>query len=178
MVLLVKTMWKKVIVLLGVLLLAGVLVFIFIGGEDVSVAKDGDVVKVHYNGTFEDGTVFDSSELYGPLEFTIGRGAYLPSFESAVEGMRVGDKKTITIPSDQAYGPYSDELIFEIERSQLSEELNSSIEVGQQLEMYHEIGTFVVVVIAVSETMVTVDANSPLAGRDLTFEIELVEILS
>ena len=140
------------------------------------MAKEGDTVKVHYTGTLDDGTVFDTSEGSEPLEFTIGAGNVITGFDEAVKGMRTGEKKTVNIPSDQAYGPYQEDLVFVVDRSQLSSDLDN-VEVGQQLNMQHETaGKIVVVVVAVSETTITIDANHPLVGKDLTFEIELIEI--
>lgn len=140
------------------------------GEESTVQAEDGNTVSVHYTGTLADGTVFDTSVGREPLEFTIGEGNMLPGFEQAVKGMRVGESKTVTIPSEEAYGLPRDDLVAVLERSQLPEDLDP--EVGQQLIN----GTTIVTVIAVSETTITIDANHPLAGKDLTFEIELVEI--
>ena len=138
-------------------------------------AKDGDTVKVHYTGSLEDGTVFDTSLEREPLEFTLGQGQLIPGFEQAVIGMKIGESKTVTIPAEQAYGPYNNELISVIDRDNLAEGLDP--EVGQQLQTQQPDGqTIIVTVIEVSETSITVDANHPLAGKDLTFEIELIEI--
>jgi peptidylprolyl isomerase len=166
---------KTSMVLLGILLL-GVLLVIGCTEEKNSVsAKDSDTVKVHYTGTLDDGTVFDTSLEREPLEFTLGEGMLIPGFEEAVKGMQVGQSKTVTIPAEEAYGPYLDDLIIVVERNQLPEGLDP--EVGQVLEVTQEDGrTGVVTVIDVSETTITVDANHPLAGKDLTFEIKLVEI--
>ncbi|MAF85055.1 MAG: peptidylprolyl isomerase [Dehalococcoidales bacterium] len=139
------------------------------------MAKDGDTVKVHYTGTLEDGTTFDTSVGREPLEFTLGEGRVIPGFEEAVKGMQVGQSKTVTIPPERAYGLRLDDLVLVIEREQLPENLDP--EVGQQLQMQQaDARTTVVVVTDVSETTITVDANHPLAGKGLTFEIELVEI--
>jgi FKBP-type peptidyl-prolyl cis-trans isomerase 2 len=130
---------------------------------------------VHYTGRLQDGSVFDTSEGKEPLEFTLGQGQLIPGFEQAVTGMKVGESKTVTIPSDQAYGPHREELVQVVPREQLSEELKP--EVGMQLQSTRsDGGVMVVTVTEVSETTITVDANSPLAGKDLTFEIELVGI--
>ncbi|MEA5508795.1 peptidylprolyl isomerase [Crocosphaera sp. UHCC 0190] len=138
-------------------------------------AKLGDTVKVNYTGKLEDGTVFDSSVDRDPLEFAVGEGQVIAGFEEAVVGMNLGDAKTVTIPSDQAYGPYHEELVMIVEEQQMPPEL--VIEVGQQLQMRHPSGQVIPVVITnVSDAQVTLDANHPLAGEDLTFEIELVEI--
>ncbi len=138
-------------------------------------AKNGDTVKVHYTGTLEDGTVFDTSVEREPLEFTLGQGQLIPGFEQAVIGMKIGDLKTINIPADQAYGPHRDDLILVIERGQLPEDLDPKV--GQQLQMMQADGSIItVIIIEISETTVTIDANHPLVGKNLTFEIELVEI--
>ncbi len=139
------------------------------------MANDGNTVKVHYTGTLQDGTTFDTSLGREPLEFTLGEGRLIPGFEEAVKGMQVGQSKTVTIPSEGAYGPRLDELVMVIEREQLPENLDPKI--GQQLQMKQPDGTTIVVIVTdVSETTMTVDVNHPLAGKDLTFEIELVEI--
>jgi len=138
-------------------------------------AKSGDKVQVHYTGRLTDGTVFDSSEGRPPLEFTVGEGQVIPGFENAVIAMEVGDKKTVEIPVDQAYGPSQDELVMPVPRDQFPPDITP--EVGQQLQMGHPSGqTLVVTVTDVKEDIVTLDANPPLAGEDLTFDIELVAI--
>jgi len=143
----------------------------------MSKAKQGDTVKVHYTGTLKDGTVFDSSAGRSPLEFTLGEKRVIPGFERAVNDMSVGDKKTETIPADEAYGPRREELLIEIERAQLPENINP--EVGLQLQMTTTDGQQVPVTITeVKEDAVRLDANHPLAGEDLIFELELVEIAS
>ena len=168
-------MKKTCMVLLGILLIGTVLVIGCTGEKNSAIAKDSDTVKVHYTGTLDDGTVFDTSIEREPLEFTLGEGMLIPGFEEAVKGMQVGQSKTVTIPAEEAYGPYLDDLIIVVEQSQLPEGLDP--EVGQVLEVTQEDGrTGVVTVIDVSETTITVDANHPLAGKDLTFEIKLVEI--
>ncbi|MFC1969420.1 FKBP-type peptidyl-prolyl cis-trans isomerase [Chloroflexota bacterium] len=140
-----------------------------------SFVSDGSVVKVHYTGTLEDGTVFDTSVGREPLEFTMGTGAMIPGFENAVRSMKLGQKKTVTIPSDEAYGPHRDDMVLVIERDKIPEDLNP--EVGQQLQMQNSGGrTVLVMVTEVSGTTITIDANHAFAGKDLTFEIELVEI--
>lgn len=138
-------------------------------------AQQGDKVKVHYTGKFDDGTVFDSSEGREPLEFTIGEGQVIPGFETAVVGMNPGDKRTETIPAEQAYGPRMNEMVIQIDRQQVPPDLNP--EVGQELHIRNAAGEAIPVVVAdVSESTVTLDANHPLAGHDLIFDIELVEI--
>lgn len=138
--------------------------------------EDGNTVKVHYTGKFEDGTVFDTSADRDPLEFTIGRGQLIPGFEQAVIGMSPGESKTVNIPADEAYGQHNAEMLTEVDRSQFPADLNP--EVGQQLQLNRPDGQTVVVTVAsVSESTVTLDANHPLAGKDLIFDIQLVEIL-
>ena len=142
----------------------------------VPTAKEGDTVRVHYTGTLGDGSVFDTSAEREPLQFTIGAGAVIPGFEQGVLGMKLGESKTITIPADQAYGPYREELVWVVERDQLPAGMEPAV--GQRLQTAQANGQIVVVtVINVSESTVTVDANHALAGKDLTFEIQLVEIL-
>ena len=159
-------------VLLGIMLLG---VMLATGCSSMEEAKNGDTVKVHYTGTLEDGTVFDTSVEGEPLEFTLGQGQLIPGFEQAVIGMKVGDLKTINIPVDQAYGPYRDDLTLVIERGQLPEDLDPKV--GQQLQMIQADGSIITfIIIEISETTATIDANHPLAGKNLTFEIELVEI--
>jgi peptidylprolyl isomerase len=160
-----------------ILCFIGIVVITGCSGENSTVgAKDGDVVRVHYTGTLEDGTVFDTSLEREPLEFTLGGGQMIPGFEQAVIGMEVGESKTVTIPPEEAYGPRHDELIMVMGRERLPE--GSDPKVGQQLQMMKEDGEIItVIIVEVSETTITIDANPPLAGKDLTFEIELVEIL-
>jgi len=152
------------------------------GGDDdedgeIGQAQPGDTVKVHYTGTLEDGTVFDSSIDGEPLEFTIGNGRLIPGFEDAVVGMSQGESKTVEIPADDAYGTYYEELVFVVERSDIPG-LPPDLEIGQQLGFEQEDGTTITLtVIDISESTVTLDANHPLAGEDLTFDIQLVEIL-
>jgi len=139
-------------------------------------AKSGDTVRVHYTGRLDDGTVFDSSADRDPLELTIGGDRLIPGFEQAVIGMNTGDSKSVEIPADEAFGPYREELVTEVDRSRLPADLVP--EVGQKLNMTDVGGrTTVVTVAEVSESSITVDTNHPLAGEDLTFDIELVQIV-
>jgi len=141
-----------------------------------SIAHVGDTVKVHYTGTLEDGTVFDTSVGREPLQFTLGAGQMIPGFEQGVLGMKLGESKSITIPPDQAYGPVYDELVWVVDRAQLP--LGLEPEMGQRLQMTSAQGQIIIVtVIEVSATNITVDANHRLAGKTLTFEIQLVAIL-
>ena len=168
-------MVKKICVILLVILSGILLLTGCTGKEGSAMANDGNTVKVHYTGTLEDGTIFDTSREREPLEFTLGEDSLIPGFEEAVKGMQVGQVKTVTIPAEGAYGPHRDDLVLTIGRDQLPENMDPGI--GQQLQMKQpDGGTAIVVVSDVSETAITVDANHPLAGKDLTFEIELVEI--
>lgn len=138
-------------------------------------AKSGDNVKVHYTGKLDDGTVFDSSVDREPLEFTIGNGQLIKDFEQAVIGMNPGEYKTVKIPSENAYGPRRDEMLIVVDRSQFPENLEPKID--QQLQIRNQNGQSTVAkVVDISGTNVTLDANHPLAGQDLTFEIQLTEI--
>lgn len=141
----------------------------------MATAQNGETVKVHYTGMFSDGQVFDSSINREPLEFTIGEGSVIPGFDSAVVGMKVGENKTVTIPCAEAYGERNDNAIATIDRSQLPEGLEPRI--GQQLSATRPDGTGAIVTITkVEENSITVDGNHPLAGKDLTFDLNLVEI--
>ncbi len=136
--------------------------------------QSGKTVKVHYTGSLTDGSVFDSSRDREPLEFTVGAGQVIQGFDDGVAGMTVGETRTITIPAAEAYGPYNEEMVFDVERSQFVEGLVP--EVGMQLQSQGGDGQPTIVTVkAVGEGTVTLDANHPLAGQDLVFEIELVE---
>ena len=138
-------------------------------------AKANDKVRVHYTGKLTTGEVFDSSEGREPLEFTVGGGQMIKGFDEAVNGMGINEKKTVTIPSQEAYGERREELIQEVPKDQLPEDMKP--EVGQKLVATNDLGhqTYVSVT-AVTEESITVDANHELAGKDLVFDIELVEI--
>lgn len=141
----------------------------------MSQAKKGDTVKVHYTGTLTDGTEFDSSEGREPLEFTIGENQVIAGFEKAVIGMSPGETVRIEIKVDDAYGPRNADLVATVSRDQLPEGFKPAI--GQQLQLTRDDNSSLIVsIIDISETEVTLDANHPLAGEDLTFSIELVEI--
>jgi FKBP-type peptidyl-prolyl cis-trans isomerase 2 len=140
----------------------------------MSQAKNGDTVRLHYTGRLDDGSVFDSSRDRDPLEFTIGEGQVIPGFEAAVNGMAPGEEKQVTIPSDEAYGPRRDDLLMPVSRSQIPEHIEPTV--GQQLQMSQGGQTFVVRIADISDEAVVLDANHPLAGMDLTFDLELVEI--
>ena len=137
-------------------------------------AKSGDVVHVHYTGTLHDGSVFDSSKGHDPLAFTLGAGQVIPGFDQAVTGMTPGDERRVTIPADEAYGQHRDELVLTVDRTELPADMEPAI--GQQLQLSQEGESYVVTITDVTSERVTLDANHPLAGQDLTFEVELVEI--
>ena len=138
--------------------------------------KDGDTVKVHYTGTLEDGTVFDSSKDRDPLEFTVGAQQVIPGFEQMVQGMNAGESKKETIPVDFAYGQARQELVLEVDKTSLPADI--PLEPGLPLQLSQADGSVIPVVIgSIAEDKVVLDANHPLAGKDLTFEIELVEIV-
>jgi peptidylprolyl isomerase len=139
-------------------------------------AKNGDTVTIHYTGKLEDGTVFDSSVNRDPLQFTLGEGLLIPGFEQAVLGMTPGELKTAEVSADQAYGPHREEMVMEIDRREFPPHFQP--EVGQQLQIPQSDGRMIrLIVTEFSEQKVTLDANHPLAGRDLTFEISLLEIV-
>ena len=144
-------------------------------GERMSTAKSGDLVKVHYRGTLQDGTVFDSSYEGEPLEFTLGQGQIIPGFEQAVQGMTPGDSKTVQVEQDQAYGNYDESKLINVQRANLPE--NIQPEEGMVLQVNSQDNeTFYVTVNEVKDEEVVLDGNHPLAGKDLTFEIELVDL--
>ena len=138
-------------------------------------AKTNDTVKVHYTGRLIDGTVFDSSLEREPLEFTIGQKSVIPGFEEGIIGMATGDTKTVSIASQDAYGPYLEDLIGTIRRTQIPPDIE--LKVGTILQMQGPNGEVTLVMVkALNDESVTLDANHPLAGKDLTFEINLLEI--
>ena len=134
----------------------------------------GKTVKVHYKGTLEDGSVFDSSESRDPIEFEMGSGALIPGFENTVAKMEVDETRTVTIPSAEAYGDMNDEMVGEIPRSNLPDDIEP--EVGMVLSMQSPDGEMPVRVVALDEENLTLDANHPLAGKNLTFELTLIEV--
>jgi len=138
-------------------------------------AKSGDTVRIHYTGTLNDGSTFDSSAGRDPLEFTLGSGQVIPGFDTGVTGMSVGEKKTINIPAENAYGEVDPDARQAVPREQIPADI--PLEIGTMLQMQAPTGQVVqVAVVEVSETEVMLDANHPLAGKDLNFELELVEI--
>lgn len=137
--------------------------------------KSGDKVKVHYHGRLTDGTTFDSSEGRAPLEFTVGSGSVIKGFDDGVTGMSVGDRKTVTIPAQDAYGPKDESMIIEFPKENFPADMQP--EEGMQLNMSNGSGQVIpVVIVGVGEESVTLDANHPLAGQDLVFDLELVDI--
>lgn len=141
----------------------------------MSQVKENDTVKVHYTGKLTDGQIFDSSLEREPLEFTLGQGMLIPGFENGVLEMKVGDKKTIEIAKDQAYGDTLEELFQRVEKAQLPQEIKP--EVGMGLMAQNPDGSERPLRVAeVNEDHIIVDANHPLAGKDLIFELELLEI--
>ncbi len=144
--------------------------------DNAGKAKAGDTVQVNYTGKLSDGTVFDSSIGKQSLEVVLGKGQVIPGFEKAILGMKVGDNKTVTISANDAYGPSHKELIFEVPKENLP--AGVAPQVGQQLRGSKADGsTMVATITKISDKTVTLDANVPLAGKDLTFEIGLVKIL-
>jgi peptidylprolyl isomerase len=142
-----------------------------------AAAKAGDKVKVDYTGKLADGSVFDSSIGKTPLEFTLGDGSMIKGFDKGVMGMKIGESRTLTLQPAEAYGAHLDNLVTTVSRSQLAPGLTPVA--GQQLQTRRADGSVgVVTVVAVTDTTITVDANSPLAGKTLTFEIKLVGITS
>ena len=139
-------------------------------------AKSGDTVRIHYTGTLDDGTQFDSSAGRDPLEFALGAGQVIPGFDNAVDGMAVGEKKTVTLPAQEAYGERHEQLVQEVSRSALPGEIEPAV--GMQLQSQSPEGQVMMLVVTdVGEESITADANHPLAGQALTFAIELVEIV-
>ena len=141
----------------------------------MSKAKDGDTVKVHYTGTLKDGSVFDTSAEREPLEFKLGEGQLIPGFEKAVIGMEEGDSTTVDIPVEEAYGEAREDLIINVPKDQLPDDVEP--EVGMQLQVNQQDGQPIPVRITeIKDDELVLDANHPLAGKDLSFEIELLEV--
>lgn len=139
-------------------------------------ASNGDTVKVHYTGRLEDGTIFDSSVNRQPLQFIIGENQVIRGLEQSVIGMATGESKTAKIAAEDAFGPHRMELVLQVDRGQFSEELEP--QVNKQVQVSREDGqTFAATITDVSEPTVTLDANHPLAGKDLTFDLQLVDVV-
>ncbi|NIZ10219.1 peptidylprolyl isomerase [Pseudooceanicola sp. HF7] len=142
----------------------------------MSAAKSGDTVRIHYTGTLHDGTTFDSSSGRDPLEFTVGSGQIIPGLDSAIPGMEVGEKKTVEVPSTEAYGERDPNAMQTVPRDAIPDTI--PLEVGLQLQMSSPQGQVIPVTVAeISDESVLLDANHALAGKDLVFAIEMVEIL-
>ena len=142
----------------------------------MTTAKSGDTVRIHYTGTLNDGTEFDSSSGRDPLEFAVGGGQVIPGFDKAVDGMTVGENKTVTIPPGEAYGERHEQLVQEVPKSALPDEIDPAV--GMHLQSRSPEGQVMnLVVTEVADASITVDGNHPLAGQALTFDIELVEIV-
>ncbi len=142
----------------------------------MTTVKAGDTVRIHYTGTLKDGSRFDSSEGRDPLEFTVGSGQIIPGLDFAIPGMQVGEAKTVEVPCADAYGPINPDARQAIPREGIPDDI--PLDIGTRLQMQTPEGQAVpVTVVAADEATVTLDANHPLAGQDLTFAIELVEIV-
>lgn len=141
----------------------------------MSAAAAGSKVRVHYTGTFDDGEVFDSSREREPMEFKVGAQEVIPGFDQALIGMQVGDSKKIRIPEEEAYGPYNPDMVMELAPSQF--ESGMDIQIGQQFQVDMGEHPVVLTVKEVHDEKVVVDANHPMAGKSLNFDIELVEIV-
>jgi len=141
----------------------------------MSLVKENATVKVHYTGKLADGQVFDSSEGKEPIEFTLGQGQLIPGFEKGLINMKLNEKKTINIPKDEAYGDSREDLIQEVQKSELPDEIKP--EVGMGLVSKSQDGREMNLLVAeVKEDSIVVDGNHPLAGKDLVFDLEVVEI--
>lgn len=142
-----------------------------------TMVKDGDTVRVHYTGKLADGSVFGSSAGGEPVEFAVGAGSIIKGFDRAVVGMKVGDHRTVTVNAEDAYGPRRDDLVIKVDRQELPPHIDPAA--GMLLQMKTVSGRYIPVrVTEVTEQNVIMDANHPLAGQDLTFELEMVEISS
>ena len=164
---------KTGVTLLGIICL-GMLFVLGCGIGGSKVAQNGDTVKVHYAGSLSDGTIFDSSLDGDPMEFTLGAGQMIEGFDKAVVGMKVGETKKFTIPADQAYGQRDETMTKVVNKSQLP--AGMSPVVGDKLQINSQNGPVVVVVTDVTDTTITIDGNHELAGKDLTFDISLMEL--
>jgi len=146
--------------------------------EEMAQAKAGDTVRVHYEGQLSDGTIFDSSLEREPIEFILGQDTVIPGFEQAVIGMEVGESKDISIPPEEGFGDYSEDLVVNIEKTILPPDINP--ELGMQLEVSseeEEETPRVFTIADIAEDSITLDGNHPLAGAEIAFKIELLEIL-
>ncbi len=138
--------------------------------------KTGDTVRVHYEGSLEDGRKFDSSLDREPIELTVGSGQVISGFENAVVGMEEGDSRTVTVPPEEGYGPHDPNLLHKVDREQVPDEID--LQVGAQLQATDRQGQVIALTVAdFDDSTVTLDANHPLAGQDLTFDVKVVEIV-
>ena len=168
----VKSLCCKPVV--AVVLVIIVLGFLIIGGSGNMIEK-GSKIKLHYKGTLEDGTVFDSSEGKDPLEFEVGAGAVIAGFDEGVIGMKKGEKKTINIPADKAYGQYDEKKMGEYPKANVPKEME--LKVGAKMFLQSpEGGVALATIKEIKDDVVILDLNHPLAGKDLTFEVEIVEV--
>jgi peptidylprolyl isomerase len=143
----------------------------------MATAKHGDTVRIHYTGKLEDGTMFDSSDKREPLEFTIGKSKIIAGFEQAVIGMNPGDSKTVSIDVEHAYGAHRPDMVVSVDRKELPPDLKPVL--GQQLQVSQDENNVIVAcVTALTDTHITLDANHPLAGKNLVFDIKLVDIVT
>ena len=141
----------------------------------MSQVKKGDTVKVHYTGKLEDGSIFDSSVDRDPIQFTVGDQRLIPGFEKAVLGMEPGQTRSVTIPPEEAYGPHRKDQVIDVDRKEIPPDID--LRIGQRLEMQRPGGqNLILTVTEIQDTQITLDANHELAGKDLTFDIELVSI--
>ena len=141
----------------------------------MSAVVAGKKVKIHYTGTFDDGEVFDTSRETEPLEFEVGSGQVIAGFDNAVMGMKVGEQKQVRLPEDEAYGPYNQEMVFDADPNQFADGLTP--EIGQQFQTEMEDGTpLLLTVKSAADGKIVLDANHPMAGKALNFDLEVVEI--
>jgi peptidylprolyl isomerase len=141
----------------------------------MSKVKHGDTVKVHYVCSLEDGTVINNTREKDPFQFTIGQGQVIPGFEEAVLGMNENEEKTTKVPTEKAFGPYKEKDIVVVERENFSEDIK--LEVGKQLQITSKDGKIIICnIVDVADTYVALDTNHPLSGKDLIFDIQLIEI--
>jgi peptidylprolyl isomerase len=142
-----------------------------------TTAKPGDTVSVHYTGKLSDGSVFDTSRDQEPFEFVVGQGHVIPGFDDAVTGMSPGETKTVNVTPEDAYGPHQSHLVVSFPRDAVPDDV--SVQLGQRLQLKTTSGeTLPATVVELSDTTITLDANHPLAGQELTFDIELVKLIA
>jgi len=141
------------------------------------VVKEGDTIKIHYTAKLKDGDVFESSKGHVPFQFKVGEGSVIPGLEKAVIGMKVGESKTVEVPPEDGFGPKHEELIFKVDKASIPQDIEPFV--GQNLQMQHPDGGVVSLTVTdINEDSVTLDANHPLAGNMIIFDLELVEIVA